>query len=144
VIRLGRKVADEPSAAGLRLSAYVAVLLRDSEEAYRRLLREYEADGTSRDLRAAALQLARRIAAYERLAIISAEELLTLSGPLSPNPGLTVLQLLSYALVALGQEDVDASVLLSDSELDERIEAAGARAWRDAALDALPDDWEAT
>jgi hypothetical protein len=147
MIRLRRKVAEEPqspTSTGVTLSFDVVVLLRDSRDAYRRLLREYEERGTSDDLRAAALQLARRIAMYERSAIIFGEDMLSLPEKLSPSRGLVVLQHLSYALVALGQEEPDAGTLLSEAELEELLERTDARAWMEGALEAIPDDWEAS
>jgi hypothetical protein len=144
MIGLRRKVAVEPpSPAGVRLTADFAVLLRDSEEAYRRLVKEYEEQGTSADLRAAALHLARKIAAYERLAIISREALLTVPESMQPTPAMAVLQHLSYALVALGQDDPDTGTIVTESELDDLIRDTNAREWLDTALDSVPDDWEA-
>jgi hypothetical protein len=122
----------------------IVVLLRDSLDGYRRLLREYEERGTSADLRAAALQLARKIAAYQRLTMISAlgELLENLPEEVSPHRGLAVLQDLSYALIQLGQEEPDPRTLLSEQELDQLMETTGAGTWMEGALEAIPDDWE--
>jgi MoxR-like ATPase len=145
MIRVGRQVAEpSPTQAGVRLAFDVAVLLRDSLDGYRRLLSEYDDQGSSGDLRAAALQIARKAAAYERLAIISGEDLLSLPEALSPNPGLAVLQHLTYALVQLGQEDPDERTLISESELDQILAQTQAQAWMEGTLEAIPDDWKAT
>lgn len=61
---------------------------------------------------------ARRLAAYERLGILLAPGLLTLSEDLSPQGAMAVMRQLCYALVALAQEEPDPATLLSSSELE--------------------------
>jgi hypothetical protein len=141
------RVAEEPRSpteTGVQLAFDVVVLLRDSLDGYRRILREFDQQGSSADLRAAALHLARRIAMYERSAMIFGEDLLSLPEDLSPNRGLVVLQHLGYSLVALGQEQPDARTLLAEADLEELLQQTDAQAWMEGALESIPDDWEAS
>jgi hypothetical protein len=145
-MRLRRRKVEvpEPSKTEVRIALDSALLLRDTLDHYERLLSEFESSGTNADLRTAALIVARRISAYERLTFITASELEVQDpGYYSPVTGLAVLQVLAYALVALSEEEPDPSTLLSTDEVDALLDQRDARAWLDRVLSLVHGDWEA-
>lgn len=132
--------APTPEDVGFCLD--VAVLVRDGLEGYRRLLREFETRGAGADLRAAALSMARTNAAYLRLGFVSAEQLhANLGESLWPDRGLAVLRELSYALVALGQDEPDVATLLSEEQLDALLRETDVAEWLQPMLERVPADW---
>ncbi len=144
-MKLRRSRADEvpaPSPEDVSLCLDIAVLLRDGFEGYRRLYAEWEAGGAGGDLSSAALSMARKNAAYARLGFLSVQRLLAnLSEELSPIPALRVLCQLNYALVALGEEEPDASTLLSPGGLEELLRQDDVDVWLRSMLERLPSDW---
>lgn len=128
-----------PTPADVRLAFSVALLLGDAIAEHRRLLRDYEERGTSPELRAASIDLARRIAAYSRLGFLTGEGVLALSRELSPAAALAALGRLCYSLVALAEEHPDSRTLLSDAELDGILRERDLLAWRDHVVSQIPD-----
>lgn len=105
-MRRVRAQAEEPAGPEPEDIAFcfdLALVTRDALEGYGRLLSEYEERGTSGDLRAAALTIAQRVAAYERLGFVKLTQLASLSDELAPFPALGVLRQLAAALVMLAQ-----------------------------------------
>lgn len=143
-MKLGRHHRDVPTPTTEDISFCfdLAVLLRDGFDGYRRLYDEWEAGDGGRDLRAAALTMTRRNAAYARLGFVSGERLhANLSERLSPFAALRVLCLLNYALVCLGEEKPDPAAVMSPAALDALLHRDEVDAWLHRVLDKVPSDW---
>lgn len=132
----------EPAEADVRFCFDVAVVLRDTIESYRRLGAEHRGGEANSDLRSAAMELARRISAYERLSLLTGEQLASLSPDLAPGPALAVLRQLAFALVALSADETDEDTILTDDEVAELLRSRGADGWLERVLALVPEGWE--
>lgn len=140
--RAGAQDAAGPQPEDVAFCYDVALLTRDALEGYGRLLDEYEERGTSADLRTAAISMAQRIAAYERLGFVKSERLMALPEDYVPSRALGILLQLTLSLVTLGQEEPDGRTLLSRAEVESLVSERDLRPWLDLLLEDIPADWE--
>jgi len=143
-MKLRRSRPEEPvapTADDFTFSVDIAIILRDGIEGYLRLYAEWEERGASADLRAAALTMARRIAAYSRLGFDTTRDLNRLPESHSPWVAVAISTLLAFALVTLAEEEPEVATLLSPDELDALVREHEVDAWLERVLERVPAGW---